>query len=161
MVLVVGQGYVGLTVAMRAVEVGHDVVGVDIDRAKVESLRRGRSHVEDVADVEVERALATGRYRPEADMDDVGEFDVAVITVPTPLTDGVPDLRPIRHAADASARWCGRVHSSCSSRRPTRAPPTSCWRRRSRRRPVCGQVSTSTSATRPSASIPATGNGPW
>ncbi len=99
-VLVVGQGYVGLQLALRAVEVGDDVTAYDIDAGKVQRLRGGRSHVSDVADVELERALASGRYRPVADAAGLGEFDVALITVPTPLADGVPDLRPIRSAAE-------------------------------------------------------------
>ena len=99
-VLVVGQGYVGLLLALRAVEVGDIVTAYDIDAGKVEQLRGGRSHVSDVADAEVGRALASGRYRPVADAAGLGEFDVAVITVPTPLTEGVPDLAPIRSAAE-------------------------------------------------------------
>jgi len=99
-VLVVGQGYVGLPLALRAVEVGDDVTAYDIDVRRVDVLRAGRSHVSDVADAEVARALATGRYRPVADAGDLSEPDVAVITVPTPLTDGVPDLAPIRDATD-------------------------------------------------------------
>ena len=99
-VLVIGQGYVGLLLALRAVEVGDVVTAYDIDAGKVERLRHGRSHVSDVADVELARALASGRYHPVADAASLGEFDVALITVPTPLADGVPDLGPIRNAAE-------------------------------------------------------------
>jgi UDP-N-acetyl-D-glucosamine dehydrogenase len=99
-VLVVGQGFVGLPLAMRAVEVGDAVTGYDIDRSRVEQLRGGRSHVSDVADAVVQSSLRTGRYLPVADPAGLGEFDVALITVPTPLADGVPDLAPIRSAAD-------------------------------------------------------------
>ena len=135
-VLVVGQGYVGLPLALRAVEVGDIVTAYDIDAGKVEQLRGGRSHVSDVADVEVERALASGRYRPVADAAGLGEFDVAVITVPTPLAEGVPDLGADQERGGTRRpAACGRGASSCWSRRPTRAPPTSCSRRRSKRRP--------------------------
>src|SRR4051794_40590017 len=82
-VLVVGQGYVGLPLALRAVEVGGDVTAYDVNRRRVDGLRAGRSHVSDVADAEVARALATGRYRPVADAGELSEPDVAVITVPT------------------------------------------------------------------------------
>ena len=44
-VVIVGQGYVGLPVAMRAVEVGHDVVGFDIDEERVKALSAGESYV--------------------------------------------------------------------------------------------------------------------
>ena len=45
-VVVVGQGYVGLPLAMRAVEVGFDVVGFDLDQSKITGLRAGRSHID-------------------------------------------------------------------------------------------------------------------
>ena len=99
-VLIVGQGYVGLPVAMRSVEVGDDVVGFDLDDSKVAGLNAGRSHVVDVTDVDVAAALATGRYQAVSDPAALGSFDVAVITVPTPLADGVPDLSHIASAAD-------------------------------------------------------------
>jgi UDP-N-acetyl-D-glucosamine dehydrogenase len=103
-VLIIGQGYVGLLLALRAVEVGDIVTAYDIDAGRVEQLRSGRSHVSDVADIEVERALASHRYRLVADADDLREFDVALITVPTPLAEGVPDLAPIRSAAERVGR---------------------------------------------------------
>jgi UDP-N-acetyl-D-glucosamine dehydrogenase len=90
--IVVGQGYVGLPLAMRAVEAGFDVVGYDVDASRIEALAAGRSFVEDVADATVADALATGRYRAVTELAGIDGFDVAVITVPTPLRDGAPDL---------------------------------------------------------------------
>jgi UDP-N-acetyl-D-glucosamine dehydrogenase len=98
--VVVGQGYAGLPVAIRAVEVGFDVVGFDVDVARIKRLAAGESHVEDVTSSEVARALATGRYEPTDDPGRTRGFDVAVIDVPTPLTDGTPNLS---HVVDASA----------------------------------------------------------
>lgn len=51
--VILGQGYVGLPVAMRAAEVGFHVVGFDIDKERVDSLARGESFVEDVPDDEL------------------------------------------------------------------------------------------------------------
>ena len=98
--VVVGQGYAGLPVAMRAVEVGFDVVGFDLDVARVKRLGAGDSFVEDISNDTLARALATGRYEPTDDPDRTRGFDVAVIDVPTPLTDGAPNLS---HVEDASA----------------------------------------------------------
>jgi UDP-N-acetyl-D-glucosamine dehydrogenase len=97
--LVVGQGYVGLPVAMRAVEAGFDVIGFDADLSRVKRLNAGDSYVEDVPSDIVESALATGRYRAVSTLDDIDGFDVAVVSVPTPLRDGVPDLGHIESAA--------------------------------------------------------------
>lgn len=102
-VVVVGQGYVGLPVAMRAVEVGFSVVGFDASIDRVKSLQSGESYVGDISDDELARALANG-YRPTADASDVAGFDVAVISVPTPLRDGLPDLSYIEQAGADLAR---------------------------------------------------------
>jgi UDP-N-acetyl-D-mannosaminuronic acid dehydrogenase/UDP-N-acetyl-D-glucosamine dehydrogenase len=98
--LIVGQGYVGLPLSMRAVEAGCDVIGFDLDAARITALAAGRSFVEDIPDAEVTAALATGRYRPTASLDGVDGFDIAVITVPTPLREGVPDLSFIDRAGE-------------------------------------------------------------
>ena len=102
--VLMGQGYVGLPVAMQAVARGYSVVGFDVDEARVKRLNVGESYVEDVPDAMLAAALATGRYRATTVERDCAGFDVAVITVPTPLRDGVPDLSYI----EASARTLGR-----------------------------------------------------
>ena len=102
-VVVVGQGYVGLPVAMRASQVGFDhVVGFDTAEARVGALRAGSSFVGDVTDEELRAALDRG-YRPTADGAQLADFDVAVISVPTPLHDGVPDLSHIEAAGHTLA----------------------------------------------------------
>src|SRR6476620_9712275 len=100
-VVVVGQGYVGLPLALRAVEVGHDVVGFDVDKSRVDRLRKAESFIDDVSDADLAEALATGRYTPSADPGDLAGFRTAVVCVPTPLRDGAPDLTFIENAARA------------------------------------------------------------
>ena len=98
-VVIIGQGYVGLPLAIRAVEAGDDVVGLDTDTDRVKALGAGLSFVEDVSDERLMRALETGRYRTSDDYADAAGFDTCAITVPTPLTDGVPDISHIEQAA--------------------------------------------------------------
>lgn len=102
--VVVGQGYVGLPLAVRACEVGFDVVGFDIDEDRAKRLAAGESLVEDITDERLAAALATGRYRPTGDPGDCAGFDTAIISVPTPLSDGNPDLSHIEAAATLLAR---------------------------------------------------------
>ena len=102
--VVIGQGYVGLPLALRAVEVGFDVVGFDLDPQRIKLLAAGKSYVEDIPDARLQRALDTDRYEPTDDRDRIAGFDVAVIDVPTPLRDGVPNLSFVEDAAATVAR---------------------------------------------------------
>src|SRR5258708_8986435 len=60
--VLMGQGYVGLPVAMQAVARGYSVVGFDPDEARGKRLNAGESYVEDVPDEALQPAPATGRY---------------------------------------------------------------------------------------------------
>ena len=101
--VVIGQGYVGLPISMRAVEVGYQVVGLDVDISRAQRLVAGTSYVEDVSDAALRQALASGRFTASATYDAAVGFDYAVITVPTPLTEGLPDLGFIEQSAAAIA----------------------------------------------------------
>ncbi|MEU3453718.1 nucleotide sugar dehydrogenase [Micromonospora sp. NPDC006766] len=97
-VVVIGQGYVGLPLAMRAVEAGMEVVGLDTDTDRVKRLAAGESFVEDIPADRLGRALGSGRYRPTGEYRVAEGFDICVITVPTPLRDGAPDLSYVERA---------------------------------------------------------------
>ncbi len=98
-VVVLGQGYVGLPLAMRAVEAGYEVIGFDTNARRVELLADAASYVEDVSSEQLSEALATGRYFPTSFPARLTEFDVALITVPTPLREGGPDLSFVTDAS--------------------------------------------------------------
>ncbi|MEX2420931.1 MAG: nucleotide sugar dehydrogenase, partial [Actinomycetota bacterium] len=96
-VAILGQGYVGLVVAMRASEAGFAVTGLEPDPVRAAALAAGKSYIEDVPD-EVLRAALTRGYRPTSNPADLAGFEVAVISVPTPLHEGQPDLPFIESA---------------------------------------------------------------
>jgi len=102
--VVVGQGYVGLPVAMRAVDAGHVVTGVDLDQRRAHALAGGVSYVEDIPSAQVQRALESGRYRSLDSYESIGAWDVAVITVPTPLHESRPDLTFVEQSSASLAR---------------------------------------------------------
>jgi UDP-N-acetyl-D-glucosamine dehydrogenase len=104
-VVVVGMGYVGLPLAMRASAVGHQVVGFDIDDRRIRLLAAGESYVEDVPAEELAAALSTGNFRPSSDPAACADFDIAIIATPTPLRDGLPDLSYLESAASTLARY--------------------------------------------------------
>jgi UDP-N-acetyl-D-glucosamine dehydrogenase len=106
--VVVGQGYVGLPLAMRTVEAGYAVVGFDTDRDRVKRLIAGEPQIDDVTAAALDGALRSGCYRPTSDTEDCTGFDIAVIAVPTPLRDGAPDLAHIEAAGHTLARHLSR-----------------------------------------------------
>ena len=98
-VIIVGQGYVGLPLAVRAAEQGSDVIGFDVDKAKIDLLAAGTSYIEDIPSSRLGAVVASGNYRASSDPADLAGFDIAVISVPTPLREGRPDLTFIESSA--------------------------------------------------------------
>ena len=103
--VIVGQGYVGLPLAMATVCAGFDTVGFDVNEAKIAQLSAGASYIDDISAEEIQTALATGRYHPSSVPDDLDGFDVGVISVPTPLRDGVPMLDYVTSAAETLSKY--------------------------------------------------------
>jgi len=106
--VVVGLGYVGLPLAVRAAEVGHEVVGYDVDTARVGCIQACASYVEDIDDERLRGVVDAGALVATADPAELAGFDVAVVTVPTPLLEDVPDLTYVESAAQALASHLGR-----------------------------------------------------
>lgn len=100
-VSVIGQGYVGLPLAMAIVRAGYRVNGLDIDPARVERLREGDSYVLDVSPSELEGALASRRFHPTTDFNVLRQSQIVIICVPTPLRKSKdPDVSFILNAVE-------------------------------------------------------------
>ena len=84
-VSIIGQGYVGLPLAMAVAQAGHEVVGIDLDQSLIEKLKVGKSPIADVTDDQITSAIKTGRYSLTNNFGAVETSDVVVICVPTPL----------------------------------------------------------------------------
>jgi UDP-N-acetyl-D-glucosamine dehydrogenase len=98
-VAIVGLGYAGLPMAVEIAGAGFPVVGLDVDEQKVKQIGRGLSPVSNVADREIEPLVASGKLTASTNQNVLDAIDVAIICVPTPLTEtGGPDLRFV-HAA--------------------------------------------------------------
>jgi UDP-N-acetyl-D-glucosamine dehydrogenase len=98
--VVMGQGYVGLPLALRAAETGFSVTGYDPHEPTVKTLNAGHSHIDDISDREVAEALTSG-YIASGDPAVLQDADVIVVCVPTPLSEaGGPDLTAVESAAD-------------------------------------------------------------
>ena len=103
-VAIIGQGYVGLTIAIDAAAAGNTVVGFDVNTALVAQLNVGNSHIEGISDSALAALLGSGAYKATTDASALDGCDVIVIAVPTPLDDARnPDLSFVHAAADLIA----------------------------------------------------------
>lgn len=101
-VAVVGQGYVGLPVAIAAAEAGHDVVGIDLDLEKVAWLNSGKSPIGDLTDSVI--AGVGSKYEASSTFEGIDTANVVVICVPTPLDSShKPDLTFLVSACESIA----------------------------------------------------------
>jgi UDP-N-acetyl-D-glucosamine dehydrogenase len=99
-VAVIGQGYVGLPLALAAAEVGFLVKGIDTDHSKVRNLNMGITSVEGIAADVLSNLLVSKKYLAVMDFQAISDSDVILICVPTPLTEsGKPDLQFLNNAA--------------------------------------------------------------
>jgi len=104
--VIIGQGYVGLPLAMAAVDAGWTVIGVDNFAAKVAQINGGSSPVEDISDAQLQAAISKGAYKATTDYSLVAEASVITICVPTPLDEKrEPDLELLRNAATGIAPY--------------------------------------------------------
>jgi UDP-N-acetyl-D-glucosamine dehydrogenase len=99
-VAVIGQGYVGLPIAINAAAAGYEVVGFDLNQEVVINLNSGKSHISDIPDLELKKFLDNKKYRASSDSKDLEDVAIAVIAVPTPLSkDRKPDLSFVESAS--------------------------------------------------------------
>ncbi len=97
---IVGQGYVGLPLALTFVESGFRVAGFDLDPNKVAGLNQGESHIKHVGAERVAAAVAGGRFVATDDFSRLSECDAVLMCVPTPLgRHREPDMRYVRDTA--------------------------------------------------------------
>jgi UDP-N-acetyl-D-glucosamine dehydrogenase len=98
-VAIIGQGYVGLTIAVGAAGAGHEVTGFDVNAELVKALNSGESHIEGISHSALKSLLSNNTYTASTDASVLNGCDVVVIAVPTPLTEARnPDLSFV-HAA--------------------------------------------------------------
>ena len=103
-VAIIGQGYVGLTIAVDAATAGNQVVGFDVNPAAVAQLNAGVSHIEGISNAALAGVIASGAYTASTDPSVLDGCEVIVIAVPTPLDDARnPDLSYVHAAADLIA----------------------------------------------------------
>jgi UDP-N-acetyl-D-glucosamine dehydrogenase len=86
-VSIIGQGYVGLPLALAAARVGHDVRGIDADIQLVEEISNGTSRISDINATEIVEGFTKKKYKISSDYQSILDSEIVIICVPTPLDD--------------------------------------------------------------------------
>lgn len=98
-VAIVGQGYVGLPLAISAANAGHKVVGIDSNPDLVSKILEGKSPIGDLSDMDIATAISSGRYHASQSFEPIAQAEIVIICVPTPLdADYKPDLSSLTSA---------------------------------------------------------------
>jgi UDP-N-acetyl-D-glucosamine dehydrogenase len=103
---VIGQGYVGLPLALAICNAGYSTIGIDSSVFRISELQSSKSGIEDISDNEIATALASGKYKPTTDYSEVRNSNVILICVPTPLTkNNLPDLSAVANSAKELSKY--------------------------------------------------------
>ncbi|MGH8400539.1 MAG: nucleotide sugar dehydrogenase, partial [Gammaproteobacteria bacterium] len=108
-ITVIGQGYVGLPLAVEFARAGFTVTGLDNNEQRVAMLNQGCSPIDDVPSEELQVLCGKGNYAASSDYDTLDSSDVIIICVPTPLRKTKdPDISYVMAAAEEVAK---RLHT--------------------------------------------------
>jgi UDP-N-acetyl-D-glucosamine dehydrogenase len=98
-VSIIGQGYVGLPLAISCAQAGFEVTGIDLNKEKVSQLNKYKSIVEDVSDAELKAVSESEKYKATSDYVIDPLTEIICICVPTPLgSNHQPDLDILKAA---------------------------------------------------------------
>jgi UDP-N-acetyl-D-glucosamine dehydrogenase len=98
-VSVIGQGYVGLPLALASAKVGFNVTGIDSNNELVEKLNKGQSTIKDVLSSTLQEVILSGNYSASNSYDSVANANIVIVCVPTPLnSSNKPDLSYLESA---------------------------------------------------------------
>ena len=100
-VAIFGQGYVGLTVSIAASQVGHKIIGFDINKNLIANLLNGSTYVPGIDPDKLHQLIKSGHYLPTHDFSDVQGAEILILAVPTPLDEARnPDLTLLKSVTE-------------------------------------------------------------
>jgi len=95
-IAVIGQGYVGLPLAIEFGK-NHQTVGFDINMDRIEDLKKGIDHTNEATP---EQLRSANQLTFSSDINDIKTCNIYIVTVPTPIDEfKTPDLNPLRAAS--------------------------------------------------------------
>jgi UDP-N-acetyl-D-glucosamine dehydrogenase len=103
-IAVVGLGYVGLPLSLQFARVGIEVLGLDIDKQKVDALNAGKSYIKHIEAADIGEVVNAGSFKASVDFSRIAEAEAIIICVPTPLNKNrEPDISYITDTGKAVA----------------------------------------------------------
>ena len=103
-IAIIGLGYVGLPLSLQFARSGFFVLGLDVDQAKVDSLKHGKSYVKHIDASEIQRQNDDGLFEQSTDFSRIEEVEAIFICVPTPLSKNrEPDISYVLASGHAIA----------------------------------------------------------
>jgi UDP-N-acetyl-D-glucosamine dehydrogenase len=84
-IAIIGLGYVGLPLSLQFAHNGVNVIGLDIDPAKVAAINAGQSYIKHIDPVQIAEQVFAGRFKASTDFAEISRVDAVIICVPTPL----------------------------------------------------------------------------
>ncbi|HTR43325.1 MAG TPA: nucleotide sugar dehydrogenase [Pseudomonadales bacterium] len=110
-IAIIGLGYVGLPLCLQFARSGGRarlrVLGLDIDKKKVQALNAGRSYIKHIPAAEIKKFVRDGRFIASEDFSQIAKQNVEaiLICVPTPLKGKrQPDLSYVLKTGESIAR---------------------------------------------------------
>ena len=103
-IAIVGLGYVGLPLSLQFARSGVEVLGLDIDAVKVDSLNRGKSYIKHIESKTIQAQLTAKSFSASTEFNKIQTVEAVIICVPTPLSKNrEPDISYIIKTGDAIA----------------------------------------------------------
>ena len=108
-IAIVGLGYVGLPLAIQFAHANVEVLGLDIDSGKIDSINKGRSYIKHIASQTIEEVVSKEGFSASTDFSRVREVEAIIICVPTPLNKNrEPDISFVLDTGHAIAPYLSR-----------------------------------------------------
>jgi UDP-N-acetyl-D-glucosamine dehydrogenase len=103
-IAIVGLGYVGLPLGLQFARSGVEVIGLDVDQSKVDTLSEGRSYIKHISASDIQSAVNEGSFGASTDFSRIAEVESILICVPTPLDQHRdPDISYVIKSGEAIA----------------------------------------------------------
>jgi UDP-N-acetyl-D-glucosamine dehydrogenase len=103
-IAIIGLGYVGLPLCLQFARNEVEVVGLDIDSAKVDAINRGQSYIQHIDSCDVKKLVTAKTFLASTDFSEIRKVDAVIICVPTPLNKNrEPDISYIIKTGEAIA----------------------------------------------------------